>query len=148
MTVWSNDSNSQLRSRCPEGRVTQNNSCSPGFGAEPQQAENAQLRRGGSARFSHMALHRHCLPILYQIWLNWLSRLLCYTDFSKKPHCTNNFGQKSRYNILPFQGKGTRGFAKVVITRCISWLVFMPGNWWYRDAFRYFHEIHILSLGE
>ena len=52
--------------------------------------------------------------------LNWLSRLLCYTDFSKKPHCTNNFGQKSRYNILPFQGKGTRGFAKVVITKCIS----------------------------
>ena len=144
MTVWSNDSNSQLRSRCPEGRVTQNNSCSPGFGAEPQQAENAQLRRGGSARFSHMARHRHCLrllsqqglwphmhclPILYQIWLNWLSRLLCYTDFSKKPHCTNNFGQKSRYNILPFQGKGTRGFAKVVITKCISELVFMPGNW-------------------
>ena len=52
--------------------------------------------------------------------LNWLSRLLCYTYFSKKPHCTNNFGQKSRYNILPFQGKGTRGFAKVVITKCIS----------------------------
>ena len=60
-------SNSQLRSRCPEGRVTQNNSCSPGFGAEPQQAENAQLRRGGSARFSHMARHRHCLRLLPQI---------------------------------------------------------------------------------
>lgn len=63
-----------------------------------------------------------CIACYYytKFGLNWLSRLLCYTDFSKKPHCTNNFGQKSRYNILPFQGKGTRGFAKVVITKCIS----------------------------
>ena len=48
-----------------------------------------------------------------------LSRLLCYTDFSKKPHCTSSFGKKSRYNILSFNGKETRVFAKVGITKSI-----------------------------
>ena len=44
--------------------------CSPGFGAEPQQAENTHIRRGGNERFSHMARHRHCLRLLHQIWYN------------------------------------------------------------------------------
>lgn len=44
--------------------------CSVGIGAEPQQAENAQIRRGGNERFSHMARHMHCLLLLYQIWYN------------------------------------------------------------------------------
>ena len=50
---------------------------------------------------------------------NWLSRLSCYTDFSKKPRCTNGLGQKSRYNILLFERVRTRVFAKVGITRRI-----------------------------
>ena len=29
-----------------------------------QQAENAQIHRGGSERFSHMARHKHCLPVV------------------------------------------------------------------------------------
>ena len=31
-----------------------------------QQAENAQIRRSGNARFSHMARHKHCLRLLSQ----------------------------------------------------------------------------------
>lgn len=67
IVIWSSDSNCKLRSRCPKGSVTQNKFLFTGFGAVPQQAENAQIRRSGNERFSHMARHTHCL------------RLLCWT---------------------------------------------------------------------
>ena len=63
---------------------------------------------------------------------NSLSRLLCYTDFSKKPQCTSRFGKKSRYNILSFNGKETRVFAKVGITKSIFPFLFFLYNVDYR----------------
>ena len=50
---------------------------------------------------------------------NSLSRLLCYTDFLKKACCANDFGQKSRYNILLSEELRTCIFAEVGITRRI-----------------------------
>lgn len=55
-------------------------SCSPGIGAEPQQAENAQIRRSGNARFSHMVRHKHCLRLLHQIWHNTSKQCICNTN--------------------------------------------------------------------
>ena len=42
-----------------------------------QQAENAQIRWGGNARFSHMARHKHCLLLLYQIWYKIGKQCIC-----------------------------------------------------------------------
>lgn len=103
------------------------------WGAAPTSIKNQRSRKWRNRRFCAFGSTNALLAAsIRNSGYKSLSRLLCYTDFSKKPHCTSSFGKKSRYNILSFNGKETRVFEKVGITKSIFPFLFFLYNVDYR----------------